>query len=358
MAVDTTNDKSNSQPDNTDRPYSPSWIDRINDWVEGLPGSSWMYYLGIWFLLLMIMSIVAWIEGALRTGTFLPAHAFVAAAIGIILTLFYYLDEWAGTALEKLRQALDVDEEEYQILHFKITTLPSGLTLLVSLITIIIIILSEFTFGAYQHDNLTSYPISATILRVFYFIGWGFFGAYAYHTIHQLRLINKIYTQNTRINLFRMKPLYSFSSLSAFTAGSLAFLTYGWMLVNPDISITDPSSVIASIIIMLLALIAFLLPQLGIHRLQVDEKDRLLDEAGQRLEATVLKLNACLDEGKYEELNSLNTALSSLEREIGMLKKISTWPWQPETVRWLATALLLPLGLWLLQYVLTRLLSP
>jgi hypothetical protein len=35
-----------------------------------------------------------------------------------------------------------------------------------------------------------------------------------------------------------------------------------------------------------------------------------------------------------------------------MLNAISTWPWQPETLRFLVTALLLPLLLWILQYVL------
>ncbi len=39
------------------------------------------------------------------------------------------------------------------------------------------------------------------------------------------------------------------------------------------------------------------------------------------------------------------------------LSKVPTWLWQPETVRWLVTALVLPLALWIAQYVLQRVLG-
>ena len=50
--------------------------------------------------------------------------------------------------------------------------------------------------------------------------------------------------------------------------------------------------------------------------------------------------------------------MTNLEIEQKALRRISTWPWQPETVRWLVTALVLPLGLWLVQYFLQRVLGP
>jgi hypothetical protein len=40
------------------------------------------------------------------------------------------------------------------------------------------------------------------------------------------------------------------------------------------------------------------------------------------------------------------------------LERIPTWPWRPETLRLLITALVLPLGLWLAQFILQRLLGP
>jgi hypothetical protein len=49
--------------------------------------------------------------------------------------------------------------------------------------------------------------------------------------------------------------------------------------------------------------------------------------------------------------------MASLEMEKANLKKIATWPWDPESLRLLVTALAFPLGIWLLQYILQSLLG-
>ena len=39
-------------------------------------------------------------------------------------------------------------------------------------------------------------------------------------------------------------------------------------------------------------------------------------------------------------------------------RNLFAWPWRPDTVRLLITALALPLGLWLIQYVLQLVIGP
>jgi hypothetical protein len=46
-----------------------------------------------------------------------------------------------------------------------------------------------------------------------------------------------------------------------------------------------------------------------------------------------------------------------LEIEQSVLERIPTWPWQPETVRPMVTALALPMVLWVTQYALQYLLG-
>ena len=82
------------------------------------------------------------------------------------------------------------------------------------------------------------------------------------------------------------------------------------------------------------------------------------DAASLRFEAAVRELHKRVDTGQLEGMTDLNMALASLEIEQNAIKQIPTWPWQPETVRWLATALVLPLALWLIQFVTQRMLSP
>ena len=109
--------------------------------------------------------------------------------------------------------------------------------------------------------------------------------------------------------------------------------------------------------ITLFALVTFLWPQLGIHRLQVGEKERLLYEANLRFEATIADLHARLDSGELEAMANLNTALANIGIERATIGKVRTWPWEPDTLRLLITALALPMGLWLLQFVMQKMLG-
>jgi hypothetical protein len=356
MEHETKNSRTISNHLSSTEVYPPSWIDKLTDWVARRPGSSWLYYFGLYVVLLLFQSIVFWMEGAGPIGTFHPVHVFLAGIIPFILAMFHYLDEWAGSALAKLRQDLTVNEEKYQELHFQITTLPMGRTIIASLVFLGLSFLTELITGdPYLPQTLAAFPNSANISRIIYLVCWLFMGAYLYHTIHQLRSINLIYTRHTDVNLFRMRPLYAFSNLSAFTAGSLAVIIYGWVLVNPSFQLSDPVLLVWIIIFIIAALVTFVWPQMGMHRIQVAEQERLLDEVYIRLESIIAKLHGQLDKGELQDMEELNFAIGSLETEINTIKRIRTWPWEPETLQILVTALALPLGLWFIQLIVERL---
>jgi uncharacterized membrane protein (DUF106 family) len=358
MTKDATTETINPTREDKFLTYSPGWINRLTAWVSQLPGTSWLYYLGLALVLFFIPSIVYWVEGVLPVGSFLPVQGFIAGVIAFFLAMFHYLVERAGASLTIMRPALKVSDEEYQDLQYRLTNLPLGMTLIASLITLAIILLTELMVEPYRIEVLSISPVSTNLFRIIYFLGWWVLGAYLYHAVHQLRLINRIYTLHTHVNLFRMKPLYAFSNLSALTAGSLAAVLYGWMAVAPGVSLAEPITFIVTLIVLIITVIIFIWPQLGIHNLQVAEKDRLLEEANQRFEAVIGELHRRVDAGELDQMNDLRVTMTNLEMELNTLKGIHTWPWQPETVRWLITALVLPLGLWLIQFVLQRVLGP
>lgn len=339
------------------KPYTPSWIDRLVDWIDQLPGPAWSYYLGFGITLFLLQLIGLWVEEALQNGFRSLIPFYLAGAITLFLLLFHYLEELSGNSLKTLKPALISSEDEYQTLYYQLTTLPASTTILASLIALAFVLVSESILGTFRLAALDPYPISASLLRYIYLASWWIFGAFIYHTIHQLRLVHRIYTRHLRVNLFQMRSLYAFSNYSALTALSLAAIPYGWMGINPGDWISEPVSLFVMLGITALAVTAFAWPQFGIHRLQIAEKDRLLDEANKRLEATIAELHQRVDAGNMEGMFELNSAISSLKDELRILEEIPTWPWRPETVRWLASALLLPLGLWLLQLLLQRILG-
>jgi hypothetical protein len=116
---------------------------------------------------------------------------------------------------------------------------------------------------------------------------------------------------------------------------------YGFVALIPG-ALSDPITVAYMLPITALALVAFVWPLLGIHRLLADEKARLLDEHALRFEATIAQLHQRVDNGELDGLESLDTALSTLQTGRDVLNGIPTWPWHPETVRLLFTALALP----------------
>lgn len=363
MATFRANDQAGSEIENKPLPYTPSWIDRLTAWVARLPGPSWTYYLGIGLAVFLLQTAVLWGEGALPiNNTVHRVHGFMAGATALFLILLHYLDERAGAALETLRPALKTTDETYHELHFQLTTLPARWTLLASLAALAFNVLIE-TLGEHYHlDELNAFPISGHLLRFFYWLIWWLFGAFLYHTVHQLRLINRIYTQHTRVNLFRMQPLYALSNLAAITAGSLNVMPYGFLFVTTDTEtiaevLKEPIILSFYIFLTLLAFVTFIWPQLGIHRLQVAEKERLLYEANQRFAAIILELHQRIDSENLEGMGDLDSAMSALVMERNTVKSIPTWPWEPEVVRLLITALAIPLGLWIVQFILQRMLA-
>lgn len=333
------------------RPYSPSWVDYLSDWVNRRRGPSWTYYAAIGVIVLSIQTATLWIEGAPidRVGL---AQVYLALAIAYILALIRHLDRRAVLALATMRPALEASERKQRDMGYRLSTLPALATLVASLAAVAFVVLTEAISEPYRPESLDPFPISAAVMRVCYLIGWFVFGAFLFHTFHQLRVINEIYTRHTRIDIFRAKPLYAFSNLAALTAGSLAMISYGWLLANPWIDQSDPLVFVPMVILLLFAAVTFVWPQLGIHRLQVNEKDRLLDEAALRFEAAIRDLHRKMDDEELEGVMDLNMAMASLELELNALKKTPTWPWEPEVVQLLFTALALPLALWLIQLIL------
>jgi len=335
-----------------------SWINHLSSWINNKPGHNFYYYFGLAVGLTIIQSLGAWIDGALPWGKFQLEQIFLAAATAFILGVIPYFDKQSLKAFSKYLPISNLDPGQESELRNRLSNMAPFPVLFASLIVIgVVYLLEVIGSGPYRIIALEGFPISILILRITYYLCWWCYGVFIYHTIHQLTQINRIYTQHTKVNLFQMKPLYGFSDLAALTAGSMIVLPYGFLVVNPDVTISDPIVLSMYIVFSFIALITFLLPQLGIHKLQQAEKDRLLDEVYQHYQALMSDLHESLERKEYDIIPKLNNANNMVEHEINTIKGISTWPWQPETIRWLFTALVLPLVMWLIQYLFGKILA-
>ncbi len=343
---------------NTTPLYSPSWIDRFIDWVDRLRLSGWMAYLVLWLLLFSAETLIHWSDGSYPTGVFYPLHLVLTGTIPYTFALIHYLDRCAENALLKFRPALDVTDAEYAELRYQLTTMPARQTVMASVIGIGLAALTLNLApadwqrpAAFQASSLSAgFNVVVTVVM------WWIISAFAYHTLHQLRLVSLIYARHTRINLFRLIPLYAFSDLSARTALGLLLPLYAWYAVLPN-TFDRPGNVISAVIMSVIGVLIFVWPLLGIHRLLADEKERLLAESAQRLEAAIAELHSRMDSGKLEGMDHFVKGMEGLEINHKAVSRISTWPWSAETMRALVAALLFPLIVWLSQWLLRRILE-
>jgi hypothetical protein len=174
--------------------------------------------------------------------------------------------------------------------------------------------------------------------------------------VHQLGEISRVLTQHARIDLFRQRPMYAFSSLTALTAVSLLVPTYGWTLLNPE-HLQSPITIPLVVIFTIVALAAFFWPLMGVHRLLKGEKDKLVEEISVRLEAAIHRSHQLQDDEDMAGLQAHEATFTSLETQNKALGSMPTWPWQPQTLGSIISAIGLPLFLWLAQYILQMVLG-
>ncbi len=352
-------------------PYAPSWVDRITDRVRALPVPSWVVYIAPALILFGITTVIKWGDGSYATayaegnkaGLFkfgpiyiYPFHAVPELVAFYALALMHYLDDVARHALDTYRPAMRADETHSRNLAYRLTNLPARPTLVASVVGVIFAIgvLMLLYFAAPDFANkliLFTSPAATVVESVVFVLLWWIWGALIYHTIRQLRLVSHIYTTYTRIDIFNLSPLYSFSWLTARTAVGSVLATYAFIITAPGL-MDNPITLGIMAFNLVFAMVAFGWPLVGVHRLLEAAKHHRLTSAAQRFEILVAELHRRANSGEFNSMGEMKEGLEALANERGVIEKVYTWPWQRETVSGLSTALLLPIILWVTTKVL------
>jgi hypothetical protein len=342
--------------------YPPSWVDRFTDWVQRLPGPAWLFYLGVGLALTAIRAVAAWSDGSYAVGTFFPIHVLSGMSVVYWFFVLHYLDDRAGTALSDFRPVLAVGPEEtrdagYERLRYQLTTMPARPVLIWSLVGLVFGVVNQpLLFTENQILSLKMYTSpAATVVDIGSAgLAWMMNAVFAYHTIRQLRLVSRIYTQHTKVNIFESGPLYALSRVTAITTVALLFITYLYGAIFSNWQFQTASDITVSSSFILVALATFVWPLWGAHRLLQQEKARWKGEVARRMEAVAHELHRRLDTQDLQGMDALKDGLDGLVVERSVLDKVSTWPWEPEAMRVVVTAVLLPVGLWVITRVLER----
>lgn len=331
------------------RPYKASWLNRLTDWVEKLQFWKWFFYAAIGLVLILIQMLFLWLDDGLQFTDLYPAIIFNAVIIPYLAALMHLLDNQAVTALNSMKHLLTITKPDFDILVYKLSTMPLRIPLTVGLLMVVLLITTEsMGLEPDRYVALDNLPVFTILYQIIDKVSAFLVGIFIYHTVRQLQLVNTVFSNHTSINLYELKPLYAFSNLTASTAVGLVACVYSWMLLNPEL-MTNPVGLGGSVFFTILAVIVFVLPLVGAHRLLETEKETMLHELDLKFEALFTKFNHLFTENNHLEIAQLNGTIASLEIQYNKISAISTWPWRSGTIRSVFTALTIPLVLMIIQ---------
>ncbi len=350
-------------------PYPPSWFDRFCDWMDRLPIPRWAFLSLLALGSYIFLTLLQWGTGGYPVGTFNLFNAFFAASIPYMLGLLRYLDQTGDGALGEMRPALRVNEAEFAGLRYRLTTLPrfvarsAGLLLVMTVLVVLAIDYLVARLGGDPQRSIlllgpslfqvSNAPLSLAIAGVWLLVSWWMSATVILHSVHQLRTINEIYTRHTEVDIFHLGSLYALSRHTLRTAIGILLFLYAFVATAPGF-LDQTVSLVSTGLLAAMAVLVFALPLVGVHRMLVREKERQLDATAARLKSGLADLHRRVDQGRLARMDDLHKAVATLEIERTALARIPTWPWEPGTIRGLAAAVILPLALWLAQFILEK----
>jgi hypothetical protein len=335
-----------------DRSFKPSWVDRLTEWIEALPGPSWLAYLILFLILGAIAHLANYLSGIKPWFSF-DIYPFLYQLWTVEILFFHeYLNQDARSALGKFRTLLGTSDDEYSKIEYEFTNLPARpvifLTLIGAPLGIYFAQFTEIANGGVLDSSLAralgyfdfAYQVSLALIL-------------GYRIIRQLRMVSRLYGTASNIDLYNLEPVYALSSHTAKTGLIFLLIVYSNLLLSPD-TLQFSVAFVMLAILTLIGTAAFFLPLRGINKRLVDEKKSMLREIQQRIKKGFGKVERSFDGDSLGEISELRTAISALEGQKTYVEKIPTWPWQPSTLRGFLTAVLLPIGIWGIQQVLYR----
>ncbi len=214
---------------------------------------------------------------------------------------------------------------------FRLSTLPAGPVLAATGLGLLAGLGFAFLIPLQERVRLTNMvitPLSYAVNVPLLILSWGMYGVLFYHTLHQLREISAVLGVHSRVNLFDVSPVYGFSGVTGLTAVGLSVVSLGWLVTLPQTA-SSVAGLLPHVIFIIAAVIAFLWPLLGVHRLLGREKDRLLGANARMIESVGGELHRRVEAGELTGMADVNDTLAGLEVERRLIEGTPTWPWSP-----------------------------
>lgn len=337
--------------------YPPSWIDRLIAWVEHLPSPAWLVYTVVMAAGIVVLNAVFWVDGSLAFGSFDALISSYGIWIFYWIAAYHYLTRIGSDSLSLYRPLLEIGEAEFAALDHELATLPRWIgwvTLPLGFgLALAVAIGDPAPYGNLIPESL--FPLLADSLVSGFMMAT--FIALLIRSLRQLRMVRRLHRRATQIDILDLEPAHAFSKLTARTGAVLIFIAVVGTIsnvVSTGSAAISPLDAFLTFAVLLLAGAVFVIPITGMQNNLERQKDGELKKVNELLNAVRIKMHEDIREHQYQDVADRDAALEALLRERDLLRQVSTWPWEPRTLRGFASTLLLPIFLWVATRLLER----
>jgi hypothetical protein len=317
---------------------------RARAWVR-VPYADLIAAVGVPLAVAVAAQVGGWIVGLRPVGVLEPAIFAPYGVTAYLAFTFGLLRRVARSSYRSFRPALGSEPTDADAIGESIGTPPLPASI------VAIVVFEAFITGSYLSSPAARATVPAAWLDAgAIWAGW-MLGVTAFAlvlvlAVHQLRVVMSLHARATRIDLFRPASINAFSRLTVTMAVALVpVMAFAASAENPFVQVPVIGAMIVA---------AFVLPLRGMHDRLVDEKGRLLEASTVRLERVRSRIHAAIDADDVSQAKELQAALSSVLTEREVIAKLSTWPWTSTVFRGFASAVVLPVAVWLAIRLLER----
>ena len=340
------------------RPYAPSWLHQLLGALGRLPGSPVLWFALLGVVAGLIYHVISWTIGRISPGQIDSSAGFWGFLLFAELWTAAHLERVASAAVDATRPALRLEAAAFDRLRYELAIAPARPAAIALVVAGVVTTLQYVIDPEGSSIAGLSVPLVATAFLAQLFIV-GIFFVLLLQLVRQGRLIRTTLDRSAIVDPFLPGPLSGFSRLTSQVGIIIVGLVTAATFVTPipDVGIAFVVSALPYVVIPpAIALLTFVVPLYGLHTRLETEKDRLQGEAEHRLKAVLAELNRDVDARDLTRADGLNKQLGSLLQQRDVLAKLPTWPWSTNTFRAVITAILLPITLFIIQGVLSRVL--
>jgi hypothetical protein len=177
-------------------------------------------------------------------------------------------------------------------------------------------------------------------------------GLAVYRTVSQLQVVVELHRVARHVDIFKPAPTNAFSRLTAVgPIGLLGFVAAAVLAIEQQGAYVVQEAAGIGI-----AVASFILPLRVMHDRLAHEKSGHQAAVQDRLKRVLARLHDAVDSNDLTHADQLDKMLSAVLAERDLISRLPTWPWSTTTIRGFASALLLPLVIFVITRVIDRLL--